>query len=84
LECIAQNTPPFFEKLIIDVLVALTSEGPAGERYIAKLRNLEGGVVGGVYSGDDRFAARPAIENAIGNICEGAALARQRRMAVLH
>jgi hypothetical protein len=64
--------------------IELSSDGPAGERYIARLRNLEGGIEGRVYAGDDRVAARAAIENAIENICEGAALWRQRRMAVLH
>jgi hypothetical protein len=64
--------------------IEMTSDGPAGERYVARLRNLECGVVGRVYSGDDRFAARAAIENAIGHICEGAALARQRQSNVLH
>jgi len=64
--------------------IELTSDGPAGERYNARLRNLEGGVEGRVYSGDDSFAARAAIESAIGNICEGAAMWRQRRMSVLH
>jgi hypothetical protein len=64
--------------------IELTSDGPAGQRYIARLRNLEGGVEGRVYSGDDRLAARAAIEDAIGNICEGAAMWRRRRMSVLH
>jgi hypothetical protein len=64
--------------------IELTGDGPAGERYVARLRNLEGGVVGRLYSGDDRFAACAAIEDAIGNICEGAAMWRQRRMSALH
>jgi hypothetical protein len=64
--------------------IELTSDGPVGERYIARLRNLEGGIEGRVYSGDDRSAARAAIDDAIGNICAGAAMWRQRRMSVLH
>ena len=64
--------------------IELTSDGPAGERYIARLRNLEGGIEGRVYAGDDRVAAHAAIEDATRDICAGAALWRQRRMAVLH
>ena len=64
--------------------IELSSDGAAGERYIARLINLEGAVEGRVYAGDDSDAARAAIEDAIENICEGAALWRQRRMAVLH
>jgi hypothetical protein len=64
--------------------IEMTSDGPAGERYIARLRNLEGGVEGRVYAGDDEAEARAAIEDAIGNICEGAAMWRQRQMSVLH
>lgn len=64
--------------------IELTSDGRAGERYIARLINLEGGIEGRVYSGDDSDAAHAAIEDAIGNICAGAATWRQRRMSVLH
>jgi len=64
--------------------IELTSDGPAGERYIARLRNLEGRVEGRVYAGDDEAEARAAIEDAIGNICAGAAMWRERRMSVLH
>jgi hypothetical protein len=64
--------------------IELTSDGAAGERFIARLRNLEGRVEGRVYSGDDEAEARAAIEEAIGSICSGAAMWRQRRMSVLH
>ena len=64
--------------------IEMTSDGPAGQRYVAVLRNLDGSVEGRVYSGDDGIAARAAIENAIAHICEGAAMWRQRRMSALH
>ena len=64
--------------------IELSSDGPAGERYIARLRNLEGGIEGRVYAGNDRIAAHAAIEDTIKNICEGAALWRQRQKSVLH
>jgi hypothetical protein len=64
--------------------IEMTSDGPAGQRHIAKLRNLEGSIEGRVYSGDDEAEARAAIEEAIVSICSGAAMWRQRRMSVLH
>ena len=64
--------------------IELTTDGLAGERYIARLRNLEGGIEGRVYAGDDSDAAHAAIEDAIESICAGAALWRQRQSSVLH
>jgi hypothetical protein len=64
--------------------IELTGDGPAGQRYIARLRNLEGGIEGRVYSGDDETEARAAIDDAIESICAGAALWRERRASVLH
>lgn len=64
--------------------IELTSDGAAGERYIARLRNLEGGIEGRIYVRDDEAEARAAIEEATANICGGAALWRERRHAVLH
>ena len=39
--------------------IEMTSDGPAGKRYAATLRDLDGGVVGRVYSGDDELARAP-------------------------
>jgi hypothetical protein len=64
--------------------IEMTNDGPAGKRYVETLRNPDGVAEGRVYVGDDELAARAAIEDAIGNICEGAAMWRERRKSVLH
>jgi hypothetical protein len=56
--------------------IELTSDGPVGERYVARLRNLEGGIEGRVHTGDAEAEALAAIEEAIGSICSGAAMWR--------